>query len=444
MSVEGRIRQMVADGGGSAPVDRVVKEALGVAGAPLPLARKLVESALKELRGLILDGDLIVERASPRASRLVALALAPVASPTALPPSAAWIPLPPSGEPVVVSLAGESWRQGVASLAQDLAGVEVLALSAASARRVLRLGATIAGLEPEDEPDVVALGPVARKAGKPLRGAEDAAALVGAPVPETPEDAARLLAKLCAELARLTGVELSGLRDVAEGEALPPFDFGERSFGRDELRALPEAPGVYVLEDAEGDVAYVGKAQSLRRRVATYFVAAADERAARVRDAAHGLSFERTGSELTALLREQQLIRELQPSLNVAEGVHARGRRPSGAGCSRFGVVQPSAEGGAEIVLLDRDRGASTCDVVPEAGEDEMIASLRACLDELSRRSVGGEGASDVEVALTWLADRGAQASVVELPEDPAEAAELLARLARDPDLAKGRIIPVR
>lgn len=446
MSVEARIRELVAEGGGRAPIARVVKEALGLAGAAGPLARKLAEAALREMRGLALEGDHVVARAIPRASRRVALALSPVSSPTALPAIAAWLPADdapdPGAEAVVVPLAGDRWRDGVATLAKDLSGCEVFALSAASARRVLRLGARVSGQEEAGEPEVVALGPVARRLGRPLKGPEDAAALVGAPVPENPEDAARLLVRLCRELARIGATDLEGLRALGEPEAPADFDFGDRAFGRDELRALPESPGVYVLEDAEGDVAYVGKAQNLRKRVATYFRSDADERAARVRDAARGLSFERTGSELSALLREQQLIRELRPSLNVQEAVHPRGRSSALGG--RLAVVQPSAEGGAEIVLLDRDRGALACDVVPEAGEAEVLGVLRTRLEELSALSRGGEHAPDVEIALSWLAERGAAASVIELPADAREACDLLLRLARDPDLASGRIVPVR
>src|SRR5262245_51514158 len=37
------------------------------------------------------------------------------------------------------------------------------------------------------------------------------------------------------------------------------------------LAALPDRPGVYLLKDARGSVLYVGKAQSLRSRVRSYW-----------------------------------------------------------------------------------------------------------------------------------------------------------------------------
>ncbi|MFL5719605.1 MAG: GIY-YIG nuclease family protein, partial [Chloroflexota bacterium] len=37
------------------------------------------------------------------------------------------------------------------------------------------------------------------------------------------------------------------------------------------LAKLPDKPGVYLMKDARGDVVYVGKAQSLRNRVRSYW-----------------------------------------------------------------------------------------------------------------------------------------------------------------------------
>ena len=39
----------------------------------------------------------------------------------------------------------------------------------------------------------------------------------------------------------------------------------------DQRRKLPDEPGVYLFRDARGKVIYVGKAKSIRKRVASHF-----------------------------------------------------------------------------------------------------------------------------------------------------------------------------
>lgn len=448
VNVEERLRALVRAEGGRISADRAVQEALGVAGARGPLARKLVEGALSGMRGLVLEGDTVVERAGvPRTDgRVHALVLAPSASPTVLPPFAVACAVPATATPTVHALSGAAWRAGVADLALELSGAVVLALSAASARRVLRLGAQVAGLDPDDEPEVVALGRVARALGRPITSAEEAAALVGAAVPETPEASVLVLADLAAHLAELAGVAPGGLGEVADRDVAPEFEFGDRGFGRAEILALPEAPGVYLFEGEEGEVLYVGKSDNLRRRVGSYFAPTADDRASRIREQAFGLSHERTGTELTALLREHELIRDLQPALNVQEKVHERGRAPEGRWGDRatIAIVQPSADGGVEVLVLDRERGAAALSVVPDGPSAEARCAVEALLGELARRPRGQGAVPEVEIALSWLSTRGASASVVDASGSPSEVAALLLRLAADPDLADGRIIPVR
>jgi DNA polymerase-3 subunit epsilon len=89
-------------------------------------------------------------------------------------------------------------------------------------------------------------------------------------------------------------------------------------------RDLPRRPGTYLFRDSEGEVLYVGKADQLRDRVRSYFLASS-EHPRKVRQAVRRLQkvdWEETGSPLEAVVREQELILEHRPSCNVF------GRRP--------------------------------------------------------------------------------------------------------------------
>jgi len=87
----------------------------------------------------------------------------------------------------------------------------------------------------------------------------------------------------------------------------------------DKIAVLPDAPGVYQFKDAEGRIIYVGKAKSLRKRVAQYFQAKRGHTVFTSRVALEAVDIETVdcGSEVEALLLENRLIKDLQPRLNV-------------------------------------------------------------------------------------------------------------------------------
>src|ERR1700692_697690 len=76
------------------------------------------------------------------------------------------------------------------------------------------------------------------------------------------------------------------------------------------LKTLPDAPGVYRMLDAKGNVLYVGKAKSLKKRVASYVKTGGhiDRIARMIADTAEML-FVSTASETEALLLESNLIK---------------------------------------------------------------------------------------------------------------------------------------
>ncbi|MBV9540368.1 MAG: excinuclease ABC subunit UvrC [Alphaproteobacteria bacterium] len=85
------------------------------------------------------------------------------------------------------------------------------------------------------------------------------------------------------------------------------------------LKTLPDAPGVYRMLDAKGDVLYVGKAKSLKKRVTAYASGRPhSERLTRMINDTAEMIFVTTKSEIEALLLESNLIKQLKPRYNVS------------------------------------------------------------------------------------------------------------------------------
>src|SRR5215467_7456675 len=83
-------------------------------------------------------------------------------------------------------------------------------------------------------------------------------------------------------------------------------------------RLAPTSPGVYRMIDAKGDVLYVGKAKSIRRRIVAYTRPTGyDPRIERMIAATAALEFVSTATETEALLLEANLIKRLRPRFNV-------------------------------------------------------------------------------------------------------------------------------
>src|SRR5690625_3315118 len=81
---------------------------------------------------------------------------------------------------------------------------------------------------------------------------------------------------------------------------------------------LTDSPGVYRMLGADGAVLYVGKARSLRKRVASYTrYTGHPVRIARMISATASMEFVTTATETDALLLEANLIKQLKPRFDV-------------------------------------------------------------------------------------------------------------------------------
>ena len=87
----------------------------------------------------------------------------------------------------------------------------------------------------------------------------------------------------------------------------------------EELKKLPDQPGVYIMHDSRDAIIYIGKAVSLRKRVHQYFQACHDEGIKKAQMVKQIARFEYiiTDSELEALVLECNLIKEHRPKYNT-------------------------------------------------------------------------------------------------------------------------------
>ncbi|MGH7009448.1 MAG: UvrB/UvrC motif-containing protein, partial [Caulobacteraceae bacterium] len=87
---------------------------------------------------------------------------------------------------------------------------------------------------------------------------------------------------------------------------------------RDEVRRLPDAPGVYRMFGEDREPLYVGKARSLKKRVAQYAQGRFHtQRIGLMVELTRQMEFTITRSEAEALLLEINLIKHLKPRFNV-------------------------------------------------------------------------------------------------------------------------------
>jgi len=104
---------------------------------------------------------------------------------------------------------------------------------------------------------------------------------------------------------------------TVRGSDAPDLEAGVAAI-RNVLKTLPARPGVYRMQDAKGDILYVGKARALKQRVTNYTqVARLSKRLQRMVGQTRAMTIVTTRTEAEALLLEAQLIKRFRPPYNV-------------------------------------------------------------------------------------------------------------------------------
>ncbi|MFA5424606.1 MAG: excinuclease ABC subunit UvrC [Phycisphaerae bacterium] len=92
---------------------------------------------------------------------------------------------------------------------------------------------------------------------------------------------------------------------------------------RDKIKDLPGGPGLYFMKGPKEKVLYIGKAKSLRSRVASYFQPSADlvasrgPRIAEMVEKVETVDYLETANEVDAVLKEARLIKDIRPPYNT-------------------------------------------------------------------------------------------------------------------------------
>ena len=85
----------------------------------------------------------------------------------------------------------------------------------------------------------------------------------------------------------------------------------------EQRKRLPDQPGVYLFKDERGEVMYVGKATSIRKRVGGHFSGKSTSGGAEMIERIATIDFLVTETEAEALLAEQQFIKRHRPRFNI-------------------------------------------------------------------------------------------------------------------------------
>jgi excinuclease ABC subunit C len=104
---------------------------------------------------------------------------------------------------------------------------------------------------------------------------------------------------------------------MLEAMASTPTSEGRRTRLAEQRKALPDGPGVYLFRDERGRVVYVGKAKSIRKRVAGHFSNPVTRGAYEMIDAIESVEYLLLATEAEALLAEQNFIKQYRPRFNI-------------------------------------------------------------------------------------------------------------------------------
>ena len=83
------------------------------------------------------------------------------------------------------------------------------------------------------------------------------------------------------------------------------------------IEDLPSVTGVYYVHNENGDIIYIGKSNNIKKRITQHFTGT-NTKSKKIQTLVSSVTYEKTGSELVALLKESEEIKSNKPILNRA------------------------------------------------------------------------------------------------------------------------------
>ncbi len=85
----------------------------------------------------------------------------------------------------------------------------------------------------------------------------------------------------------------------------------------DIIEQIPSITGVYYIHKADGEIIYIGKSNNIKKRINQHFTNT-NQKSKKIQQQVATVTYEATGSELVALLKESEEIKRLKPIYNRA------------------------------------------------------------------------------------------------------------------------------
>jgi DNA polymerase-3 subunit epsilon len=207
------------------------------------------------------------------------------------------------------------------------------------------------------------------------------------PVHRAYADAAATAEVLHALLERAASFGVLGLDDLL---ALPSMRAHPSAAKLALTAKLPRAPGVYLFRDRGGRVLYVGKATNLRARVRSYFASDDRRKVPQLLREVASIDHRVCASAFEAEVREQRLIRALQPRFN-RQGKTWKRYAYVKLTDERFPRLTVTRTPAADDTCLGPFPSAAAAQLVQEA--IETVVPIRRCATRVGKRAELAPGA---------------------------------------------------